>query len=222
MKKSELHDILYRQPISQSDKGKLYNFFKKVIDLIDGGGTSLKIKTINNKSLEGEGNITIVEGVSTIKAGFGNFSEIFNYQNTATGIYSHAEGYKTKASGSNSHAEGSNTEASAAGSHAEGLRTITKRIYSHANGFANVEDADAVYQTGIGNVDIFHSTVILRKDAFRITDDGKHYILNIGNFDGTVATASLGSDVKDLATVINDMQASIGDIDTILTTIIGS
>ena len=72
-----------------------------------------------------------IVGVNT-----GLFSEVFNdYENnTASGMYSHAEGSGTTASGMYSHAEGSNTTASGSGSHAEGYNAIASSTGSHAEG----------------------------------------------------------------------------------------
>ena len=122
-------------------------------------GTS--IKTINNESLLGSGNITIQGGGGTdapISAGTGTEALIENYVgNTASGNYSHAEGSMTKATGNTSHAEGHNTNAygqyshaegdtttaSNHSGHAEGKRTVASGKYSHAEG--SYTTADTLY-----------------------------------------------------------------------------
>ena len=122
-------------------------------------GTS--IKTINNESLLGSGNITIQGGGGTdapISAGTGTEALIENYVgNTASGNYSHAEGSMTKATGNTSHAEGHNTNAygqyshaegdtttaSNDSAHAEGKRTVASGKYSHAEG--SYTTADTLY-----------------------------------------------------------------------------
>jgi len=112
------------------------------------------IKTINNESILGSGNIDI-QGGSTytagrgiditndtisfslpISAGTGNDSIIEGTSTTASGIFSHAEGTNTTASGYYSHAEGGGTRASGHyGSHAEGQNTTASGQYgSHAEG----------------------------------------------------------------------------------------
>lgn len=93
-------------------------------------GTS--IKTINNVSILGSGNIT-AGGVGW--SGTGSYAEKFNYViNEASGDYSHAEGQGTTASGYVSHTEGEGTTASGYFSHAEGSDTIAFGITSHAEG----------------------------------------------------------------------------------------
>jgi hypothetical protein len=112
------------------------------------------IKTINNESILGSGNIDI-QGGSTytagrgisiandtisfslpISAGTGTNSIIEGYtSNKASGGYSHAEGQGTTASGIYSHAEGYNTTASGYTSHAEGWYTQANGKYSHAEGY---------------------------------------------------------------------------------------
>ena len=112
------------------------------------------IKTINNTSLLGSGNIDI-QGGSTytagrgiditndtisfslpISAGTGNDSIIEGSNSNIASNLSHAEGTNTTASGYYSHAEGGGTTASGHyGSHAEGQNTRASGQYgSHAEG----------------------------------------------------------------------------------------
>ena len=190
------------------------------------------IKTINSNSLLGSGNIKIQEGISSIKTGSGPNSEVFNNgaASNATGNSSHVEGVNTKATANNAHAEGGDTEANGNNSHAEGYRTIangrwshseggftiTNAYGSHAGGIGNISDADAIYQVGVGTMSSDLQSITTRKDAFRITTDGRCYINNVGNFDGTIATASLGSNVKDLATIINAYETRIAALESAL------
>lgn len=96
------------------------------------------IKTVNGESLLGPGDLAIREGLPTIKAGTGQYSEIFNWAETyapeASGERSHAEGYSTKASGNSSHAEGFVTKAIGINSHAEGAYSEARGLSSHAEG----------------------------------------------------------------------------------------
>ena len=113
------------------------------------------IKTINNQSILGEGNITIEGGGGTsyeagraiditsnrisldlpISAGTGTNALIYNSTiNAASGDYAHAEGEYTTANGISSHAEGYNATASGDGSHAEGSLTTASGSFSHAEG----------------------------------------------------------------------------------------
>ena len=145
------------------------------------------LATINGKSVENGGDIKV--GVPTIQAGQGNNAEVFNGNppGRAAGNYSHAEGENTQANGRSSHTEGSNT--------------IADCPHSHAEGTYNVEDLYAIHSVGIG------TSNTARKDAHRITYDGKHYIPGIGGFDGTKATEDLNGE-KDLATVINELKTA--------------
>lgn len=126
----------------------------------------------------------------------------------AIGNNSHAEGNSCSAEEENSHAEGYASIARGKNSHAEGRSTVAKRQDSHAEGSYNIQDAAAIHSVGIG-------TVSGRKDAHRITYDGKHYIIGIGGFDGTKATANLTNE-KDLATVINEYETRIAALETAL------
>ena len=113
------------------------------------------IKTINNESILGEGNISISGGSSlnnvldgnaigsarTIGAkdsegqSLGEYAWAEGQGTIASGKRSHAEGINTTASGDCSHAEGDSTKASGYGSHAEGgNQTKASGLYSHAEG----------------------------------------------------------------------------------------
>ena len=207
------------------------NFNSVVFQWTDGGNVALyrftpqaalesgkNIKTINGESVLGSGDLS-VGALPTIKAGEGEKSEVFNgltasaahgdyshaegEQTTASGDYSHAEGEQTTASGYCSHAEGKQTTAFGYCSHAEGCGTHAAATEGHAEGSFNVIDRSAKHQVGIG----FNNAT--RRDAHRITGDGKHYILGIGGFDGTKATQDLTNE-KDLATVISELESASG------------
>lgn len=77
--------------------------------------------------------------------------ETFNdYENnTAQGMYAHAEGKGTKASGEASHAEGNGTKALSVASHAEGYNTYAYNPYSHAEG--NSTHASSYYSHAEGH-----------------------------------------------------------------------
>lgn len=121
------------------------------------------IKTINNESILGSGNISITAGASgvtsfngatgaitlNVRNGSGTDSVVEGAtSNTATGNYSHAEGSGTTASDICSHAEGISSTASNAGAHAEGMSTTASGTYSHAEGY-NTE-ASASYSHAEG------------------------------------------------------------------------
>lgn len=115
----------------------------------------------------------------------------------AYGNVSHSEGYyTTSANGPGSHAEGCYTIASGQGSHTEGVCTITDNDYEHAQGKYNksntgeTEDTKTIHSIGIG------SDADNRKNAFEVMQNGDHYIIGIGGYDGTNPdTASTLQDV---------------------------
>ena len=182
-----------------------------------------QIATINGNNLVNGGK-DIKVGVPTIQAGTGVRAEAFNgiEPANASGVYSHVEGVvssratgfaahaegMSQANGDYSHSEGDTVVANGAASHAEGRGTVAMHQSSHAEGDYNVQDGAAIHQVGIG-------TASKRKDAHRITYDGKHYIIGIGGFDGTKATANLTNE-KDLATVINEYETRIAAIERAL------
>ena len=158
----------------------------------------VNIKSINNESLLGSGNITIQGGGGTdapISAGTGtNSIKESSTDNTASGAYSHAEGQYTKATGTSahaegyftnaygrySHAEGSATYANGDQSHAEGLHTETNNVAEHASGMYNVSHtgnttaASTLFSVGNGDENT-------RRNAFEIRKNGDIYILKNGN-----------------------------------------
>lgn len=211
------------------------NFNSVVFQWTDGGDVALyrftpqaalvsgtNIKTVNGESLLGPGNLVIREGLPTIKAGEGQYSEIFNARNssssTASGEQSHAEGSNTTAKGRSSHAEGGGSSAWGEMSHAEGYATYAADSYSHAEGRytvarcaaghaegrSNTGQSDSIHEVGIGTDNV-------RKDAHRITQYGKHYIPGVGNFTGVETSRQIASGgIKDLATVISELESAGG------------
>ena len=138
------------------------------------------IKTINNESILGSGNIdiqgggdtisfslpisagtgsnSIIEGNGTKASGFSSHAE-GSYSN-ARGSYSHAEGFGANANGASSHAEGGATNADGSYSHAEGDTTTAKGNYSHTEGrntIANnlVEHASGQYNNSVSATTTF-------------------------------------------------------------------
>lgn len=142
------------------------------------------IKTINNQSLLGSGNITIQGGGGTdapISAGTGtNSIKESSTGNTASGDYSHAEGNNTKATGTSAHAEGYYTNAYGSYSHAEGFYTITQNDGEHASGMYNVSNtgsstsAKTLFSVGNGTADN------VRHNAFEIRQNGDVYVTSGG------------------------------------------
>ena len=135
-------------------------------DITDGSGNILSnkqdalvsgtnIKTINNQSLLGSGNISISGGsglqnlvdgssISSLRS-VGSTEEDSSY---TLGSYAFTEGYGTKASGYASHAEGYETEASGFVSHAEGYGTEASNDYSHSEGYETIASEDCSHAEG--------------------------------------------------------------------------
>ena len=166
------------------------------------------IKTINNESLLGSGNITIQGGgggkaieagrgisITTgetadtvsfnlpISAGTGSDSVVEGSSTKANGLNSHAEGYNTKANGLNSHAEGYNTIARGNYSHAEGYNTKANNSSEHASGQYNVSSNPSTTFGDSGNT-LFSvgngTSNNERHNAFEIRQNGDIYITSGG------------------------------------------
>lgn len=176
------------------------------------------LKTINGESIIGSGDIIITGGSGVGKSEGEGKGEIFNVyegsdKNRATGTWSHAEGNRTYAQGKYSHTEGGSTttEPLARYSHAEGYATNVYVVAGHAEGKYNwiLSDAaegchaegsynksvpNAIHMVGVG------TDVDNPKNGHLITINGKHYIPNIGGYEGTEADVT---NVQDVATVIN-------------------
>ena len=146
--------------------------------------SGVNIKTINNKSILGEGNITIEGGGSSytagraiditsnrisldlpISAGTGTNALVYNStRNVASGYCSHAEGEYTTASGGQSHAEGYDTTARGGQSHAEGGYTRASGDFSHAEGYDTITNNQSEHASGQFNVSSRVSTTFGNAD----------------------------------------------------------
>ena len=220
---SDVTDSISNDNINAISSGAVYNLKTDLESKISSYALVSQIATINGNNLVNGGN-DIKVGVPTMQAGTGVRAEAFNgiEPANASGTYSHVEGVVTsratgwashaegmsQANGDYSHSEGDTTVTNGAASHAEGRGTVAAGQNSHAEGILNVEDSTAIHQVGIGSGGT-------RKDAHRITYDGKHYIIGIGGFDGTKATANLTNE-KDLATIINEYETRIAALETAL------
>lgn len=129
----------------------------------------------------------------------GRYSHAEGLGSNAEGNQSHTEGFYTHSIGDTSHAEGNTTISQGTSSHAEGSHTLAQGVNSHAEGAYNIGYTDSIHEVGIGNSS-------QRKNAHTITGDGKHYIPNIGGYQGTETSLI---NVKDLATVINSHDSAI-------------
>ena len=168
--------------ITDAQAGDLTNYYTKseTNTLLDGKQATLvsgiNIKTINNESILGSGNLDI-QGGSTytagrgiditndtisfslpISAGTGSNSIVEGQGTAASGKSSHAEGSYTKASGFVSHAEGGSTEANGQYSHAEGINTRANGSVSHAEGYYTNATNESEHASGQYNVSSKAST----------------------------------------------------------------
>ena len=125
------------------------------------------IKTINNVSILGSGNISITGGSSGVTSFNGATGAITLNVRNSTGSGSVAEGqitysemsgsdgsssiieHKNVASGVNSHAEGQDSTASGNYSHAEGSSTTASDICSHAEGISSTASNDGAHAEGM-------------------------------------------------------------------------
>ena len=177
-------------------------------------------------STKAEGIISHAEGRSTLAQGTTSHAE--GRETQSHGESSHAEGHGTKTFNKGSHSEGCNTIAGVPtddstpkanslsdgmATHAEGNGTWAKGVASHAEGVATRTNNEAEHAEGkynVSNINTIHSVGVGtkekdRKNAHEITNDGKHYILGIGGYDGTKLDGA-----TDVATVINDLKNSDG------------
>lgn len=175
------------------------------------------------------------KGLSTIVPGYypngdktsGKFSERFNYDencgqylSTWIGDYAHIEGYHAmEAMGKACHVEGMYCRVIGDAGHAEGINCLANKKASHAEGYYTRADSDSCHAEGkynIGYSESIHEVGIgtnkTSKNAHTITTDGKHYIINIGNYTGTENLTT----VTDLATIINNYESRITALETAL------
>lgn len=142
---------------------------------------------------------------------FGKYNTASNYcsaafgnSTLATGEHSFAEGSGSRAEGSMSHAEGWGARACGRGSHAEGQSTETTNECEHAQGRFNMSHAHTIDSIGIGN------NTDDRRNATEVTDDGKMYVLGIGNYNGRNTGMS---GVKDLASEFHWLHTRIAELE---------
>lgn len=151
------------------------------------------------------GNYSHAEGFDTF-AGDNGGNLLPSITNTTKGYFTHAEGHNTLAEGNSSHAEGKMTVAIGIASHTEGFCTETNNEAEHAEGKFNVSNSGStIHSVGIGTSDTD------RKNAHEITNDGKHYIIGIGDYDGTNPTST-----NDLVTYIKSLENRIKELENII------
>lgn len=126
----------------------------------------------NNTNNTATGMYSHAEGSSTVASGANSHAE--GSHTKATNVQAHAEGRNTAASGPTSHAEGGDTTASGTDSHAEGRNTIAASDTQHVQGKYNVKDAAGKYAFIIGN----GSDNTNRSNALAVDWQGKLYVNN--------------------------------------------
>ena len=157
------------------------------------------------------GNYSHVEGEKTKAYGIASHSE--GMLNVANGKGAHTEGRQTQTNADYAHAEGYLGNANGVGSHVEGVGTQTKNNGEHAEGRFNKSNSDdpvagsnpdnTIHSVGIGTSDS------ARKNAHEIMQDGTHYIIGIGGYDGTNPTTA-----KSVQEVINELVNKLNEITT--------
>lgn len=132
----------------------------------------------------------------------GNFNSTDGYcshvegeDNSANGDFCHVEGYANTCNAEYSHVEGTDNIARGNCSHVEGASNTSTIDNQHIEGQYSKE-SDSIHIVGIG------TSGTSRKNAHEITLEGKHYIPNIGGYDGTNR-----DNATDLATVIGEFKA---------------
>ena len=177
------------------------------------------IKTINNESILGEGNISISGGSSlnnvldgnaigsarTIGAkdsegqSLGEYAWAEGQGTIASGLRSHAEGWNTRALNDDSHAEGHNTVASEYYSHAEGLNTAASGYCSHAEGRNTTASGNTQHVQGKYNVRDSALAHIVGNGSSDSNKSNAHTLDWQGNawFAGDVYTGSTSGKNKD-------------------------
>jgi len=196
------------------------------------------IKTINNTSLLGSGNISISGGISNLEDGTetgslqqignneasGSYSFAIGYNSTARDDYSHAEGndtlanavaahaegISTMANGDYSHAEGNGAVAGGEGSHVEGYHTMAGSDYQHISGKYNIVDAHDVYAQIVGN----GTSHVNRSNAYTLDWDGNGIFAGSLTMNGNqpVATTSDIATKLDTSKVKSASSTTAGDV----------
>ena len=186
-------------------------------------GRNSHVEGNNNKSI---GEASHTEGVYLQAAGKASHAEGLGadtYEYGAFGNYSHHEGGYNKVNGAYSHGEGANNETEGTAVHVEGRYNIAKGNFAHAEGRYTQTFNEAEHAEGFFNVShtgkttsqkTIHSVGVgpsenSRKNAHEILANGKHYILGVGNYDGTKLEGA-----TDVAAVI-DSKADKSDLEHI-------
>ena len=105
--------------------------------------------------------------------------EVFNYNNTAIGQYSHAEGTGTAANGHFSHAEGEGAKSLGNRSHAEGWSTIASGNSSHSEGYKTKAAGDDSHAGG--HCTIANKSASTAIGQFNKEDTDVTHLLIVGN-----------------------------------------
>ena len=166
-------------------------------------GYNQHVEGYNNEVGENEHSHT--EGVANVNRASRSHVEGSSNEAGSDAYACHVEGFGNEAAGKYAHAEGEYTIAGGRSSHTEGCQTRTNNPNEHAQGVYNVSHDGTIHSVGVGTG---HDD---RKNAHEIMNDGRHFILGIGGYDG----ASLKGAV-DLATYINSLVKKIETLENII------
>ena len=197
-----------------------------------------KATGVGQKFNNGTGEIFNNYDTFTENRASGNYSHAEGYATNASGDQSHAEGRDTSAVGTASHAEGMYSKSSGGYSHAEGYRGYSEGDYSHAEGYytvaygeyshtegkntytnnecehaqgkcnkSNGGDSELKEEKTIHSIGIGESADN-RKNAQEVMGNGDHYIIGIGNYDGTNPKGT-NSPAQTLQEVVNGKQDTL-------------
>ena len=146
--------------------------------------------------IQGFGELTIKEVYSSNWIELSKKLGIGNKETIKAIIYSVSQGNRlVRTEGIASHAEGIGTITTNAGESAVGRFNRSVRY----NDTPVPEESETLFSVGNGTSDTD------RKNVHEITTDGKHYVLNVGNYNGKTLSGA-----TDLATVINSLSSGGG------------
>lgn len=131
-----------------------------------------------------------------------NSAVLKDSKNKAVAPYSIAVGYNTEAQEVGAFSSGVGSKAIGSASLSTGYYTITSNKGEHAEGVYNMSiKGITLHSVGIGTSDTD------RKNAHEIDVEGKHYILGLGDYNGTNA-----AEAKDLKSVIDSQNLQWIDV----------
>lgn len=197
----EEREVYYKNKFSSTATGK-YSVSEGTKNLASGDYAHAE-----GKSNIASGHYSHVEGADSEASGQSSHAEGWS---NATKAYAHSEGENTSANGVASHAEGDGTHANGIASHAEGGNTVATGTYSHTSGSRTEAKNTAEFALGeynksntgtvVTRFSIGNGTYSDRKNIVEILADGRVFIQDVGEYDGTNPTRA-----TDLATLMSNV-----------------